>query len=253
MKDRIGFFNKIIISVANVKRYKELINEKLSRAIIYSILFSLIIGSAIGGFSYAAISSMQKSIENIMSTEELKFTLENGVLDFENSPLKYEEGQNIIYIDTSLSLSDVNNIRKIVVHKDFSVSFLKDGISYRANGEEYNYKYTEMNLVDKIDNNDFINSLGIFSIIKYIVFILSILMTYLNFMFNAFILSILGVILNKINYLNLGYGNILKICIYATTLSTILGSFINLGAFSMLISGTYLTMVINNLRREVEL
>lgn len=253
MKDRIGFFNKIIISVANVKRYKELINEKLSRAIIYSILFSLIIGSVIGGFSYAAIGSMQKSIENVLSTDELKFTLENGILYFENSPFKYEEGQNIIYVDTSLLLSEVNEIRKIVVHKDSSVSFLKDGISYRNNGEEYNYKYTEMNLVDKIDNNDFINSLGIISIIKYIAFIFSILITYLNFMFNAFILSILGVILNKINYLNLRYGDIFKMCIYATTLSTILSLFVNIGAFSMLISGAYLTIVINNLRRETEL
>lgn len=253
MRNRIGFFNKIIISVANVKKYKELINEKLSRAIIYSILFSIIIGSVIGGFSYAAIGTVQKGMEQVMSTDELKFTLENGVLDFENSPLKYEEGQAIIYIDTSLSLSDVNNIRKIVVHKDISAAFLKDGISYRASGEEYSYKYTEMNLVDKIDNNDFIKALDIFSVIKNVVFILSILLTYFNFMFNAFILSILGVILNKINYLNLGYGNILKICIYATTLPMILGLFINLGAFSMLISGTYLTMVINNLRREIEL
>lgn len=253
MKNRIGFFNKIIISVANIKRYKELINEKLSRAIIYSILFSLIIGSVIGGVNYAIIGTVQKGMEQVMTTDELKFTLENGILDFENSPLKYEEGQAIIYIDTSLSLSDVNNIRKIVVHKDISVAFLKDGISYRANGEEYSYKYTEMNLVDKIDNNDFIKALDIFSMIKNVVFIFSILLTYFNFMFNAFILSILGVILNKINYLKLGYGNILKMCIYATTLSTILGSFINLGAFSMLISGTYLTMVINNLRREIEL
>ncbi|MDU5110510.1 MAG: DUF1189 family protein [Clostridium sp.] len=253
MKDRIGFFNKIIISVANVKRYKELINEKLSRAIIYSILFSLIIGSVIGGLSYVAIGSMQKSIENVMSTDELKFTLENGILDFENSPFKYEEGQNIIYVDTSLSLSEVNEIRKIVVHKDSSVSFLKDGISYRTNGEEYNFKYTEINLEGKIDNNDIISSLGIISIIKYIAFIFSILITYFNFMFNAFILSILGVILNKINYLNLGYGDIFKICIYATTLSTILGLFVNLGAFSILVSGTYLTLTINNLRSETPL
>lgn len=253
MKDRIGFFNKIIISITSVKRYKELINEKLSRAIIYSILFTLIIGSVIGGISYAAIGSMQKSIENIMSTDELKFTLENGALDFENSPLKYEVGQNIIYVDTSISLSNVNDIRKIVVHKDSSVSFLKDGISYRINGEEYNFKYTEMNLEGKIDNNDIISSLGIISIIKYIVFIFSILITYLNFMFNVFILSILGVILNKINYLSLAYGDIFKICIYATTLSTILGLFMNIGALSMLVSGTYLTLVINNLRRETEL
>ena len=250
MKERLGFFNKLIISITSVKRYKELMKEGLSKAIIYSILFSLIIGGIIGGFSYAAVGSMQETIEKVMSTDEFKFTLENGILDFENSPLKIEEGQSIVYVDTDISLSEVDSIRKIVVHKDSSVSFLKDGVSYRMNGEELNLKYTEMNLVDKIDNEDIISSLGLIGIVKYIVFIINILLTYFNFMFNAFILSILGVILNKINYLNLNYGDVLKLCIYATTLPTILGLFIPLGAFSMIVSGTYLTLAINHLRSE---
>lgn len=250
MNEKISFINKIRISIVSIKRYKDLIKENISKAIIYSILLSVIVGSILGAISFVAIGTMQKTMESVISSDEFKFTLDNGVLNFENSPIIREEGRSMVYIDTNISLDDVESIRKIVVHKDLSFAILKDGISYRVNGEEYDYKFRDFPLISKIDNEALLKSLNLIGIVKYIAFLVAIIMSYINFMVNTFILSIVGVILNKVNYVKLSYGDIFKICVYATTLPTFLNLIFSIGSFSILISGTYLIFVMNYLKRD---
>ena len=250
MSEKISFINKVRISVTSIKEYKKLMKENISKAIIYSILLSLIVGSILGALSFTTISVIQKTMETAISSDEFKFTLDNGVLNFEKSPIKIEEGRTILYIDTNVSLDEVESIRNIIVHKDISCVMLKDGISYRVNGDEYDYKFSELPLISSIDNEVLLKSLDFIGIIKYIVFVAIIIMVFIRFMINTFILSIVGVIVNKINYLKLSYGDIFKICLYATTLPTILSLIFSLGSFSILISGIYLILIINYLRRE---
>lgn len=250
MSEKISLINKVRISITSIRKYKDLIKENISQAIIYSLLLSLIVGSILGVLSFTAIGTMQKTMESVISSDEFKFTLDNGVLNFENSPIIREEGRAMVYIDTNISLDDVESIRKIVVHKDLSFAILKDGVSYRVNGEEYDYKFSDFPLISKIDNEILLKSLNLIGIVKYIAFLFSIIMTYIYFMLNVFILSIVGVILNKINYLKLSYGDIFKICVYATTLPTLIGLIFSLGSFSILISGTYLIFVVNYLKRD---
>ncbi|MDV4151682.1 DUF1189 family protein [Clostridium sp. AL.422] len=253
MNENISFIKKLKISITSIKGYKELIKQKLSQAIIYSILLSLIVGSIQGIISFTYISSMQRTIEKVISSSEFKFTLQDGILNFENSPIKSEEGRSMVYINTNISLDDLESIRSIVVHKDISFSILKDGLSCRINGEEYNYKFSDIPLVGTIDNEIILKSLSIIGVFKYIFFISTIIVTYITFMINTFILSILGIILSKINNLNLQYANIFKISIYATTLPTVLSLAIPISSFSFLISGAYLMLVVNNLRYDNKL
>lgn len=251
MNEKISFINKVRISITSIRGYKELIKEKLSKAIIYSILLSLIVGVIQGIVSFVTISSIQKTMEKVISSDEFKFTLKDGILNFENSPIKSEEGRNIVYIDTNISLDNVDSIRNIVVHKDVSIAILKDGISYRINGEEYNYKFSEVPLVGTIDNEMLLKSLNLIGIIKYIAFISAIIITYIYFMINAFLLSIVGMLLNKINKLGLSYEILFKTSVYATTLPTILALILPIGSFGFLISGMYLIFVVNYLRSEI--
>ena len=252
MNEKISFINKLRISITSIKGYKELIKGKISQVIIYSILLSLIVGAIQGIFSFTTISAMQKTMEKVISLDEFKFTLQDGILNFENSPIKSEEGRNIVYIDTDISLDEKDTIRNIIIHKDVSISILKDGISFRMNGEEYDYNFSEMPLVGKIDNEMVLKSLSLIGIIKYIAFISAIIMTYINFMINTFILSIVGIILNKINGLGLRYENIFKISVYATTLPTILSVIFPMGSLGFFISGIYLILIVNYLRGEIQ-
>ncbi|MCF0147087.1 MAG: DUF1189 family protein [Clostridium sp.] len=248
MNEKISFIKKLKISITSIKGYNDLIKEKLSKAIIYSLLFSLIIGVIQGIISFVTISSIQNTMENVISSDEFKFTLQDGILNFENSPIKTEEGRNIVYIDTNISLDEKESIRSIVVHKDSSIAILRDGISVRLNGEETNFKFNEVPLVGQINNEMLLKSLNIIGIAKYIAFFSSIILTYIIFMLNSLILSVIGLILNGINKLGLKYENILKISIYATTAPTILGLIFPLGTYGILISGMYFILVANYLR-----
>ena len=250
MNEKISFIKKLKISVTSIKGYKELIKEKLSKAILYSIIFSLIIGVIQGIFSFVAIGSIQKTMEKVISSDEFKFTFQDGILNFENSPIKSEEGRNIVYINTNISLEEKDTIRSIVVHKDVSIAILKDGISYRINGEESNFKFSDIPLAGKINNDMVLKSLNIIGIVKYIAFISCIIITYIIFMLNSLMLSVLGLILNAINKLGLDYKNIFKISIYATTAPTIISLIFPLGPYAVLVSGMYLIIVINYLRME---
>lgn len=247
----IKFFDRVRISVISIKEYKDLLKDSLSKAMLYSVILSLIIGSFLGVFSFSVVKSMQSNIKDIMSSEEFKFTLENGMLDFKNSPQKIEEGRSIIYIDSNIPLDNIESIRKVIVHKDESIAILKDGISYRFDGNEYNFKFGDLLLSGKIDNEMVLKTLDIFRFVKYLAFFASIILTYINFMINALLLSVGGIVLNKLNKLNLKYEDILKICIYATTLSTILGVIIPIGTFSLLISGIYLILSVNYIRDKI--
>ncbi|MGG7144490.1 DUF1189 family protein [Clostridium nigeriense] len=251
MNEKINFINKVRLSTTSIRKYKDLIKENISQTIIYSILLSLVVGVILGAVSFTAIGTVQKTMENVISSDEFKFTLDNGILNFENSPITREEGRAMVYIDTNISLDDVESIRKIVVHKDLSFAILSDGISYRINGEEYNYKFSDFPLMSKMNNETLLKSLNLIGIAKYIAFLVAIITTYIKFILNTLILSIVGVILNKVNYLRLSYGEIFKICVYATTLPTILNLILPMGSFSILISGTYLIFVIKYMKKDI--
>ena len=251
MNENISFIEKLKISITSIKGYKDLIREKLSRTILYSILLCLIIGVIQGVISFITISALQKNMERVISSDEFKFTYENGILNFENSPIKSEEGRNIVYIDTNISIDERESIRNIVVHKDVSFAILRDGISLRENGEEYNFKFSEVPLVGTINNEMLLKSLNIIGLVKYIAFILVITITYIIFMLNVLVLSVLGIILNGINKLGLNYEKIFKISIYATTLPTIIAIVFPIGSLGFFISGVYLILIANYLRREI--
>lgn len=253
MNEKMNFLKRLKISITSIRGYKELIKEKLSKAILYSIIFSLIIGVIQGVFSFITISAVQKTMEKVISSDEFKFTLQDGILNFENSPIKSEEGRNIVYIDTNISLDEKETIRNIVVHKDTSIAILKDGISWRMNGEEAEFKFSDVPLVGEINNDMLLKSINIIGLAKYVAFFSSIIMTYIIFMINALILSLLGLILNGINRLGLTYEKIFKISIYATTTATIIGIILPIGSIGFLISGIYLLLIVNYLRSEMQL
>ena len=92
----IKFFNKVKISITSIKGYRELLKDSLSKAILYSIILSLIVGSFLGVFSFITAGKIQKSMKDLISSEKFKFTLEDGILNFENSPIKKEYGGELI-------------------------------------------------------------------------------------------------------------------------------------------------------------
>ncbi|MCR1952941.1 MULTISPECIES: DUF1189 family protein [unclassified Clostridium] len=252
MKDNIGFINKVKISIFKVGKYKELLRLRFSHAIIYSILLSVLVGGISGIMNFVSVTTIQNSIEQMMTSDEFEFEMKDGILDFKNSPIKREKGKFLVLINTNISLEEIETIRKIVIHKDVSVSILKDGISYRAYDEVLSFKYRDIPLFsNNMDNETILMATSIMGILKYGIFIFSLLYTYVVLLFNSFILSLVGVILSKMNNININYGDVFKLCIYAMTLPTLINLVYPLGSFSILISGIYLILAMNKIRNII--
>lgn len=251
MEENINFINKVKISLFNIGRYKDLVKLSFSKALIYSILLSVLVGIITGITSFTAITLLQNTSKKMLEDEKLNFEMEDGILNFENSPMKEEYGKTIVLIDTNKSLSDTDSIRNIVVHKDVSIAFLKDGVSVRNNGEESSFKYKDIIfLPEYLNNESIIKAIDSMSSFKYLIFIVSIFVVYLTFLFNAFIVSLAGVITSKVQGINLKYGDIFKLSLYSMTLPTLIKLIYPLGSLSILVAGTYLILAMNKIQKE---
>ena len=248
MKKKLNFIDRVKISVFNVKRYNELLKEGISKTIVYSILVSVIVGSILGGILFSTINTIENNIYNTVSKEDYQFSIRDGIFYFNKSPVKIEQGKNLIYINSDISINEVESIKNITVHKDYSISILKDGISIRLLDEEENYEYKNLPVTINIDNETILNVVDLLGIFKYLAFISSIITTYFMFMLDSFILSLIGLLMSKINNIRIKYIDLFKISVYATTLPIVISIFLPLGGLTIFISGIYLILIINNLR-----
>ena len=121
----------------------------------------------------------------------------------------------------------------------------------RINGDEYKVKYSDISLLDNNINNEVaINALNKAKPIKYIAVILMIVITYIVALFNALLISLAGVISNKMNGSKLKYKDIFKISIYSLTLPMIAKLIIPIGSLTIIISAIYVVIVISNISKE---
>ena len=246
--DNLNFIKRFGISITSIKNYKYLLIEKFSKAITYLIILSLIMGVVQAIHIVKLFSTSEKIIEEFVIKEENKFSLENGVLEFENSPIEFEVGSVIVYIDTDIELESIDSIRSKLVHKDAAYAILKDGISIKEGDLTNTYKYEDIFMGLNIDNDSMLNSMPIVKVIKYIVAFMSIIFIGISFMIYSLIISILAIILSKINMLSLKYVDILKLSIYTSTFPMIIDSLISIGAFKIIISGVYLILIFKELK-----
>lgn len=251
MEDKLNFFSRFKISIFKIKEYSLLLKEDLNKAISYVLTLSVIIGIVLGILQLFMLNKLENNINILLKEESFKFEINESMLDFKASPYKEEQGSTVVIIDSNKTLDNSESIKNITVHKDMSSAFLKDGIVVRYNGDEYKFKYSDISFLDKYINNEVaLNILNKAKPIKYIVFIVIILVTYISLLFNALIISIAGIISNKINGSKLKYKDILKISLYSLTLPTIAKLFFPIKSLSIIISAVYVAIAINNITRK---
>ena len=245
MNKRTSIINIFTFSM-RPKKYIYLIKEKLSKAFIYVLLLSVILGIIQGCMSIYVISNVEKTVEIFLKQDELKFEMKDGILNFPASPLKEEEGQTLLYIDTTKSLDDLDSIRNITVHKEEVTVILKDGVMTKFNSEQSTFKYSDYGL-DKINiNNDIvITALNKIYIIKYFIIPFVIIVKFIQLLMWALMISLVGVVNNLISPKKIKYKKIFALSIYAITLPALINLIYPIGALSVLIGGFTLMFGIN--------
>lgn len=245
MKDKIKMTNRLIFSI-NPKKYVYLYKEKISKAFLYVIVLSLIIGVIQGAMTTVIISKLEKTTKMILSQDEVQFEMKDGILDFKSSPIKEEEGQALLYIDTDQGVEDLESLRNITVHKDMVTAILKDGFMVKVGSENITYKYSDLGL-DKVDldNNFVISVLQKVGIIKYIVIPIMIVVNFIKIIIYALLISLVGLLSNLITNRKIGYGKVFNLSLYAVTLPAIINLIYPIGGYSILVGGIILMFGLN--------
>ncbi|WP_195988470.1 DUF1189 family protein [Clostridium sp. D53t1_180928_C8] len=240
MSNKIKMRNKFIFSI-NPKKYVYLYKEKISKAFLYILVLSIIIGLIQGAMSTMVISGLEKTSKMILEQDEVQFEMKDGILDFKTSPIKDEEGQALLYIDTSKGVEELDALRSITVHKDIVTVLLRDGFMIKNGSEDITYKYSDLGL-DKIDfNNDFlINALEKVDIVKYIIIPIMIIINFIQLIIYAVLISLVGVLSNLIANRKIEYGKLFNLSLYAVTLPAIINLIFPIGGYSILIGGIIL-------------
>ena len=231
--------NKFIFSI-NPKKYVYLNKEKLSKAFLYVLLLSVIIGLVQGVMGAVLISGIEKTTKMILEEDEVQFEMKDGVLDFKNSPLKEEEGQALLYIDTNKDIDDLDSLRSITVHKDTVTVLLRDGFMVKS-GSESVTKYSDLGL-DLINfNNDFVISIiEKLDIVKYIIIPIMIVVNFVQLLMYALFISLMGILSNLISNRKMSYNRVFNLALYSVTLPTIINLIFPIGVYSILIGGIIL-------------
>lgn len=232
--------NKFIFSI-NPKKYVYLNKEKLSKAFLYVLLLSVIIGLVQGVMGAVLISGIEKTTKMILEEDEVQFEMKDGVLDFKNSPLKEEEGQALLYIDTNKDIDDLDSLRSITVHKDTVTVLLRDGFMVKSGSESVTQKYSDLGL-DLINfNNDFVISIiEKLDIVKYIIIPIMIVVNFVQLLMYALFISLMGILSNLISNRKMSYNRIFNLALYSVTLPTIINLIFPIGVYSILIGGIIL-------------
>ena len=232
--------NKFIFSI-NPKKYVYLNKEKLSKAFLYVLLLSVIIGLVQGVMGAVLISGIEKTTKMILEEDEVQFEMKDGVLDFKNSPLKEEEGQALLYIDTNKDIDDLDSLRSITVHKDTVTVLLRDGFMVKSGSESVTQKYSDLGL-DLINfNNDFVISIiEKLDIVKYIIIPIMIVVNFVQLLMYALFISLMGILSNLISNRKMSYNRVFYLALYSVTLPTIINLIFPIGVYSILIGGIIL-------------
>lgn len=232
--------NKFIFSI-NPKKYVYLNKEKLSKAFLYVLLLSVIIGLVQGVMGAVLISGIEKTTKMILEEDEVQFEMKDGVLDFKNSPLKEEEGQALLYIDTNKDIDDLDSLRSITVHKDTVTVLLRDGFMVKSGSESVTQKYSDLGL-DLINfNNDFVISIiEKLDIVKYIIISIMIVVNFVQLLMYALFISLMGILSNLISNRKMYYNRVFNLALYSVTLPTIINLIFPIGVYSILIGGIIL-------------
>lgn len=245
MKDKVKMRNKFIFSISPNK-YVYLYKEKISKAFIYILVLSLIIGVIQGAMGVATILGLEKTTKMILNQDKVQFEMKDGILDFKSSPIKEEEGQALLYIDTNKGIEDLESLRSITVHKNIVAVLLKDGCMINVESENIICKYSDLGL-DKIDfdNSFVISELDKVGIVKYIVIPIMIIASFVQLIIYSLLISLVGLLNNLILNRKMEYGKLFNLSLYAVTLPAIINLIYPIGGYSILVGGIILMFGLN--------
>ncbi len=228
---RLNFFTKIYYSVSGFENYKFFILQKTGKAVVYLLLFSLIVGLI--GITQPVIGSNQMINEMINGIESSipDFTFENGKLDVNaKMPLIIGEGGTTIIIDTTGATDET-----LLNSYDNALLILQDRMIQKSYA---NQRVTDFSMLQgvRLDRSDVKRMLPLIKLFMLILFIILPPFIIAGRFISALVVSIIGLIINSSKKANLPYRDVFAISAYSLTLPLIICTILDFTGVPFLLS-----------------
>ncbi|CAH2212378.1 DUF1189 domain-containing protein [Tepidibacter aestuarii] len=257
--DKISFFERFKRSIVDIPSYNFFVKESLGKGILYLLLLSLMVGVITSSVMSYKFKNYFESEARSFVIRAPEFEFKNGELDVQGDmPLKIDD---YIIVDTTGSTDD-----SVLDAYNEGMLILKDKVIVKQSVvEKREFDFSSINDVEfnKQDAMKFIPEINkwisIFIVVFGIIFITLWIM--ISTMINALILGIAGIIISKVQKMNIQFGDIYKICIYAFTLPIVIDKLIlgyapiYIPYFNLvyyIIAGVYMYNAMDSYKRELE-
>ena len=232
----IGFFKKVKYSIFNIEKYAEMATEGLGKAVSYIAKLVAVLGIILSVWTLYQIYQMIQEGTNYVENEFPDFSYSDGTLTVDTDEVINIDNEQFgkIIIDTNTDSEEtINQYKNSINEAGTGVIILKNEVIFKnitMIGEvSYNYKESleSMNIAE-FNKQDLINYVrqgqinSVYVSLFVSLFIYSFAMYFVNTLWYAVIISIVGYFTMWILKMRMRYVAVFNMSIYALTLSTIL-------------------------------
>lgn len=230
---KLGFFEKIRISVFKLEEYDKFLEDKFFQALGYFVLLILILMTI---FSAAYTYEYYKEINtgfSYIKNEMPDFTYENNILKSENNVEAYDEKYDVKLIINTDDIVSEDLLNKYQNKTEMMrIIALKDGMQILVDNQKLEFKYSEienylkdMSITNKQSIIDAINSLDMTPMIIAVflgIDIASFLQNVFNLFIYVIIIALFGYVASRIAKVKFPMKALMILAIYSVTLPNIM-------------------------------
>lgn len=230
---KIGFFEKIKISVFKLEEYDNFLEQKFSSCFWYFVLLILILMMAFSAvYTYEYYKELNTGF-NYIKNEMPDFIYESDNLKFENNVEAYDEKYDVKLIINTDEIIPEDTLNEYQNKTEMMrIIALKDGMKILVDNQNIEFKYSELEnylqdieITNKQSIVDAINSLDMAPMI-FAVFLGIGIASFVQNLFNLFIyaivISLFGYIASRMAKVKFPMNALVVLAIYSVTLPNIL-------------------------------
>lgn len=259
MKGKTKFSKKFITSIYDLKVFSDYAKEGLLSAILYALLITVIFGGVKGIFTGYRLNNEISKINQELRNNKYKLSIENGILSINQSPIKFQGINNIIYIDDDIYMEEADSLKSIIVHEDVSILILKDGILVNNSINNYKISYNDILKGSTLSGSELINEIEIFQYILIILTTLTfIISTFFELLINCLIVVLFTSLVTIFMKMVVKYSAMYSLTLYASTLPLIIKIILeiidpNVNLNNVFIIGTfiYVIFILNYIKYDI--
>ena len=218
------FSEQIVYGMFKPSKYKEILELKKGRTVLYVIVLMLVLGIVAFLIPTAALITGFGGFEKLFTQKVAPFSFSDGELTIER-PFEMTFDYNNILIDSSVETITDNMLEKDGIYYAAGSKTIR--LSYVLGRNIYDYQAVELKylLPEGLDNQmmcEFIPGIYLFLVLMFLGTCLGFFIKYAIY---ALILSICIQSVNKRMELGLSYGQVFMLCFYGQSFAMVLTNF----------------------------